>query len=297
MGMIKRTLITTLVLVLGYHFILPHLSRDYFWIPGQQRANYLRAQQFVHDSPVSVNVVVGSSMSNELNPEILGPGFVKLTFPAGGSFTGLDIIHQTGKQPPVLFIETNTLMRDTDKNLADDATSPWRRKLRDASPVFKEEGRPSNYQVGFLNAWVGRICHGVTKVLNGGKKAEPVAEQPMDASVMENVMKANREHLGKPPLESDLAARTKRLGEIVDALTKAGTKCVFFEMPIDPTLMDLAEPVAVRKAMALRFPQDRYTWLPIDLGADYKTSDGIHLVKADADKATRQVVEKAQSLK
>ena len=48
--MIKRTLITTLVLVLGYHFILPHLSRNYFWIPGQQRANYLRAQQFGHDA-------------------------------------------------------------------------------------------------------------------------------------------------------------------------------------------------------------------------------------------------------
>ena len=295
--MIKRTLITALVLVLGYHFILPHLSRNYFWIPGQQRANYLRAQQFVHDAPASANVVVGSSMSNELNQEILGPGFVKLTFPAGGSFTGLDIIHQTGKRPPVLFIETNTLMRDTDKGLADDATSPWRRKLRDASPVFKEEGRPSNYEVGFLNAWVGRICHGVTKVFNGGKKANPEAEQPMDASVMENVMKANREHLGRPPSETDLAARTQRLGDIVDALSKAGTQCVFFEMPIDPSLKDLAEPVAVREAMALRFPRERYAWLDFDRSRNYKTSDGIHLVKADADEVTRNIAALAQTRK
>lgn len=295
--MIKRTLITALVLVVGYHFILPHLSRNYFWIPGQQRANYVRAQQFVHDSSASANVVIGSSMANELNPEILGPGFVKLTFPAGGSFTGLDIIHQTGKRPPVLFIEINTLLRATDKGLADDATSSWRRKLRDASPVFKEEGRPSNFQVGFFNAWVGRICHGVTKVLSGGKKAEPAAEQPVDASVMENVMRANREHLDRPPLESDLTARTKRLGDIVDALTKAGTKCVFFEMPFDPTLMDLAEPLAIRKAMEARFPLDRYTWLPVDLGTGYQTSDGIHLVKGDADKVTRLILEKAQGLK
>ena len=295
--MIKRTLITAFFLVLGYHFILPHLSRNYYWIPGQQRANYLRAQQFVHDSPASANVVVGSSMANELNPEILGPGFVKLTFPAGGSFTGLDIIHQTGKRPPILFIESNTLMRDTDKGLADDATSPWRRKLRDASPVFKEEGRPSNYQVGFLNAWVGRICNGVTKVLHGGKKAKPAAEPPMDASVMENVMRANREHLNRPPSETDLAARTQRLGEIVDALTSAGTKCIFFEMPIDPTLMDLAEPAAVRRAMELRFPRDRYPWLPIDLSADYKTSDGIHLVEADANEVTRKIVSLTQTMK
>ncbi|MES2657324.1 MAG: hypothetical protein V4689_01840 [Verrucomicrobiota bacterium] len=295
--MIKRTLITALVLVLGYHFILPRLSRDYYWIPGQQRANYVRAQQFVHDSPKDANVVVGSSMSNELSQEILGPGFVKLTFPAGGALTGLDIIRETGKQPPVLFIESNTLLRDSDKQLADDVTSPWRRKLREASPVFKEEGRPSNFQVGFFNAWVGRVYNGVKKVLNGGKKAEPAVEKPMDASVFEDVMRANREFLGRPPKEGDLAARTKRLGDIVDELTKAGTKCVFFEMPVDPTLRELAEPVAVRTAMASRFPEDRYTWLRIDLGADYKTTDGVHLTRADADKATQIIAEKAKSAK
>ena len=119
----------------------------------------------------------------------------------------------------------------------------------------------------------------------------------MDPSVMENVMRANRENLDRSPSEAGLAARTKRLGDIVDSLTQAGTKCVFFEMPIDPTLKDLAEPKMVRQAMALRFPEDRYTWLPINLGEDYQTSDGIHLMKADADKATQQIVEKVQSLK
>lgn len=295
--MIKKSLITALVLVLGYHFILPHLSRDYYWIPGQQRANYVRAQQFVHDAPADANVLVGSSMANELSQEILGPGFVKLTFPAGGSFTGLDIIHQTGKRPPVVFIETNTLLRDTDKGLADDATSPWRRKLRDASPVFKEEGRPSNFQVGFLNTWVGRVCNGVAKVLNGGKKPAPAAEAPMDPAVMENVMKANRDVLGRTPSPEDLAARTKRLGDIVDALAKSGTKCVFFEMPIHPTLVDLSEPAAVRKAMAARFPRDRYIWLDFNSGRAYQTSDGIHLVKSDADEVAREVAGKAQGLK
>ncbi len=294
--MIKKSLITALVLVIGYHCVLPLLSKNYYWIPGQQRANYVRAQQFVHDARADAKVVVGSSMANELSQEILGPGFVKLTFPAGGSFTGLDIIHQAKKRPAVLFIETNTLLRDTDKGLADDATSAWRRKLRDASPIFKEEGRPSNYQVGFLNAWVGRVCNGVSKVLDGGKKIEVVAEAPMDPSVLENVMKANRDMLGRQPSVEELAARTKRLGEIVDALTKSGTQCIFFEMPIHPSLVELAEPVSVRKAMMDRFPHDRYTWLNFGGSSGYQTSDGIHLVKADADEVSRKIVAHSGSI-
>ncbi len=294
--MIKKSLITALVLVMGYHCVLPLLSKNYFWIPGQQRANYVRAQQFVHDAAADAKVVVGSSMANELSQEILGKDFVKLTFPAGGSFTGLDIIHQAEKRPAVLFIEINTLLRDTDKGLADDATSAWRRKIREASPIFKEEGRPSNYQVGFLNIWVGRVCNGVVKVLNGGNKSEVVADAPMDPSVLENVMKANREVLGRQPSEADLAARTKRLGEIVDKLTQAGTKCVFFEMPIHPSLVELSEPAAVRKTMLSRFPQEQYVWMTIAQSGADETSDGIHLVKAAADRVSQQLVEKVKSL-
>ena len=295
--MIKRSIITALALLLAYHFILPRLSRDYYWIPGQQRANYLRAQQYVHDSPQDLNVVVGSSMANELNAEILGPKFVKLTFPAGGSFTGLEIIHTTAKRPPLILIESNTLLRGADNGLLDDVLSPWRRKLRETSPVFKEEGRPSNYEVGFLNAWVSRVGKGITKVMNGGKKAAPAVEKPMDASVLEDVMKVNHENLNRQPSEKALAENITRMGEIVDGLAKAGSKCVFFEMPINTTLDDLAEPEAVRKAMKSRFPADKYTWLEFDRNHEYQTSDGIHLIRTEADEVTKKIVEQTESLK
>jgi hypothetical protein len=295
--MIKKSLITAFVLLLAYHFALPHLSRDYYWIPGQQRANYIRAQQYVNDSPSEVGVVVGSSMSNELSEEILGKDFVKLTFPAGGSFTGLDIIERSGKRPEFVLIEINMLLRATDDGLLDDSTSAWRRKLRTASPMFKEEGRPSNFQVGFLKGIVEKACNGFARIMNGGKKPEPVPPPPMDPEVMKEVMRANRDVLGKPVPGEDLAARVKRMGELVDGLAGAGTRCVFYEMPIDRTLVDLSSPAAVRKAMVDRFPKDKYDWIGIDPSRDYETSDGIHLVRPDADEVTRQILDAVEKLK
>lgn len=289
--MIKRSLITALVLLLGYHFILPHIPQGYFWIPGQQRANYASAQKFVHDVPADIKAVVGSSMANELSQEILGPGFVKLTFPAGGSFTGLDIIGNTGKRPSLLLIETNTVLRGADDSLVADATSGWRRQLRDATPALKEEGRPSNYAVGYLNIWVKRFCNLGNK-LTGKSKAPAAVEVPADPAMLENVMRVNRETLNRKPDQVKVDDEVRRFGEHVDALAAAGTRCVFFEMPIDSSLQELEEPAAVRRAMANRFPRDRYTWIDIPR-RDYRTSDGIHLVREEADEVTRKLVEAA----
>lgn len=288
--MIKKSLITALLLLLAYHFIQPRLSRDYYWVPGQQRANYIRAQQYVNDTADHAGVVVGSSMANELSQEILGPGLVKLTFPAGGSFSGLDIIRRSGKKPEVLLIETNTLLRDVDDVLTENAAGPWRRKLREVSPVFKDEGRPSNYEVGFLNTWVTRICHGFTRVMNGGKKPAPGPPKPIDPSVREDVLRSTREQLSKPVSKADLAARIRKLGEMVDAFTREGTRCYFFEMPFDPSLEPLKVPATVRAAMEARFPADKYRWIGIDRSRDYETSDGIHLVPADAEEVSRILV-------
>jgi len=289
--MIKRSIITALVLVAAWHFLLPRMSSDYYWVPGQQRAHYLRAQKYIHDTPREPAVVVGSSMANELSQDILGPDWVKLTFPAGGSFTGLEIVSKTGKRPPFVLIESNTLLRGADEAMLQDVLSPLRRGLREASPIFKEEGRPSNYQVGFLNAWVGRFGNGIVKLMGGAKTA--AAAPPADPSLMENVMRVNREHLDRVPAGKALATGMERMGELVDRLAAAGSQVVFFEMPIDPTLQHLAEPAAVRKAMVEHFPRDKYRWLDFDPRA-YLTSDGIHLVPEESAGLTRKIVEEVK---
>jgi len=294
--MIKKSLITALVLLLVYHFALPHLSRDYYWIAGQQRANYLRAQKFVHDTPADANVIVGSSMANTLSDEMLAGKYEKLTFPAGGSFTGLEIIAGTNKHPKVLWIESNTILRDADKSMLADVLSPWRRKLRDASPVFREEGRPSNFEVGLFNELVGKVCHGFAKITGAPKKPK-IAEHAIDPDVFANIMKVNRDYLDRAPSETVLASKVNHLGELIDQLTRTGTRCILFEMPIDSTLEPLAEPSAVRKAMEKRFPSDKYHWFAFDRDRSWQTTDGVHLVRSESDKVTGTMLRDADTFK
>ncbi|MEO8616555.1 MAG: hypothetical protein ABI600_15540 [Luteolibacter sp.] len=287
--MIKKSLITALILLMGYHFVLPHLSRYYYLIPGQQRANYLRAQQYVHDTPSDANVIVGSSMANALSDEVIGSKYVKLTFPAGGSLTGLEIIQGTGKQPKVLWIESNTILKALDRSMVQDVLSPWRRKLRDEFLVFREEGRPSNFETGFLKALVGKICKVFSKTKGTGESSVSV-EPTMDPAVLANIMKMTHESLSRVPAAGDLASRADRLGELVDGLMRRGTKCIFIEMPIDSSLKNLPEPVAVRTAMLKRFPAGQYHWFQPDRDHDYQTFDGVHLIKSESDKLTEKML-------
>lgn len=264
--MIRRSILVCAAAILAWHFLMPVVSGRFYTVPGMQRANYDRAQRFVHSAPADVKVIVGSSMSDRLDEVQLGPQHVKLTFPAGGPFTGLEIIRETGRRPPVVWIETNVITRDADQALLDDVLSPWRKKLREASSIFKEEGRPSEAGVGFLKSVISKIT----------KKTEtPAADQEADEDALEGIMKANRENLSKPV--PDLQQRVSRLASYVDELTANGTICVLFEMPVDESLKNLTNPASIREAVSARFPKDKYRWLEMDSERPWKTTDGIHL--------------------
>src|SRR5205085_8036698 len=131
-----------------------HLSRHFFKIFGQQRLNYQVAQRYVFDVPTDTNVVAGSSMAEKLDDELLGPSFCKLTLPGGSVFTSLEMISLAQKHPRIIFIETNVLSRDSDKDLLHDLFNPWMAVLRRRSNIFREEGRPSNFVAGFADACV-----------------------------------------------------------------------------------------------------------------------------------------------
>ena len=281
--MIKRSMLVCAAAILAWHLIMPCLPRTFYAIPGMQRANHLHAQRFVHDTPDGARVIVGSSMSERLDARALGANHVKLTFPGGGPFTGLEIVRSTGRRPPVLWIETNVIIRDAEADLLADTLSPWRMRLRDRSAVFKEEGRPSNYGVGFVKAVIVKVCRMTSSLSDGAPKSADYSQRAMDTAVFDDIMKENRAHLDRQPASADLAQRVDRLGKYIDELTAAGSKCVCFEMPIDASLKDLAEPAAIRKALKERFPPGKYHWLDLSRDMPYQTSDGIHLVPTDAD--------------
>lgn len=291
--MIQRSILVCAAVILAWHLLMPRIPRKFFTIPGMERSNYFRAQGFVHDTAADAKkVIVGSSMSDRLSA---GEGFDKLTFPAGGPFTGLELIRATGRRPPVVWIESNMILRDPEANLLADVLSPWRRLTREASPVFMEAGRPSNHGVGVFEASVRKGCKLGSRLT--GSPAERDGAWVLDQAVMDGVMAVYRAQLSKVPDGDDLAKRVARMAEYADELTGAGCKVVFFELPIDESLKELAEPAAIRKAMKERFPSDHYHWLDLSRDTPYEMADGVHLVPAEADFVVRRMLDFENTLK
>jgi hypothetical protein len=89
---IRKSIFTALVLLALYHVALPHLPHRFYQVLGQQRNNYLRAQHYVFDVPANTSVIVGSSMTETLNDQILSPDYFKFVLSGGSVFSSLEII-------------------------------------------------------------------------------------------------------------------------------------------------------------------------------------------------------------
>jgi hypothetical protein len=289
--MIKKSLVTAFVMVVAYHFLLPHISHKFFQFLGQQRSNYVLAQRYVYDVPAEKKVIVGSSIAETLNNEALGPGYSKLTLAGGSIFTSLEIIERSGKKPPIILIETNVLEREPDKELLHDLFGPPFYQLRQRSQIFREEGRPANFIGGIAEACVRKTCEWTARILYGPKP--PGSSEPEGASpaLREKLLRIEHEGWDRKPPPDLLKKQTNQLGYYVDALTRQGVLCILFEMPVGSSLSNLSSPRLWRQAMNERFPPDKYHWLTFDRSRDYQTRDGVHLVHAEAERVTQVVID------
>lgn len=290
--MIRKSLLAALIILGAYHFLFPHLSQRFYQILGQQRGIYLRAQRYLFDVPKETMVIVGGSMSGMLNDDLLGPGYFKLTFPGDSAFTALEIIRRTGNKPVAVLIETNAFVKDVNREVLSDLFSPGLRQLRRSSEIFREQGRPSNFVAGIVEAFVRKTCLWVSAIFSRGESASASspATPTLHPALAAELMRIEREEWDSKPSPAFLAKQTTQLAHYVDLLSRDGSLCILFEMPIDSSLSNLSGPRAWREAMKERFPEDKYHWLSFEDNHIYQTSDGVHLVRAEADRLSEVMV-------
>ena len=291
MRLIGKTLLLVIVMLVVYHVVWPHLSRKYFLLSGMQRDNYSRAQRYFYDTPDRASVILGSSLSLRLDEQALGPDALKLAFGGGNIWTGLEIIRKAGKHPAIVLIEINQIAWNRNDEMLGDLFSPGWSTLRRWSGIFREEGRPSNFVVGRLEVLVRKGCRLGDRILDFSPDPDPNQVNP---ELFDRLLSMHRRMLYDVLPEADLATRTARLAEQVNALTAGGSVCVFYEMPIHSSLVDLPAPVAVRDAMQKQFPRDKYYWLSFPSDHVYQTSDAYHLTQTEANKLSELI---AQQLK
>src|SRR5579862_1872882 len=144
----KKSLATTLILLLAYQVILPYVPRRYMLEQVRQQGNILKAEEYLCSSNQPCQVIVGSSLSARLNPSVLGKDCFNLALNGGSALTGLELLVRSGARPRLVLVEINNLDREVDRAFVDDEISPVFSLLRRHFSIFREENRPADLVAG-----------------------------------------------------------------------------------------------------------------------------------------------------
>ena len=270
--MIARALLLLVPLAVGYSLLAPHLlPQAALTDPAESQImrNLVRAEQVLRADPPAKAVLLGTSMSERLEDP---PGIANLSMSGCSPATGLAVLHRAGIAPRILLVETNyfpgSVSPDVYGNLF--GSLPW--GLRKAVPLFGYSYRPATVLVNGIRWRIRQHRAGAGRQAEGGVSPELFAR--LLAEELEKFQEPVERARELPHLE-------EVRGMIEELTVRGGTQVVFFEMPVHPAVAASPRYVTHRAILRAEFPPERYTWLSLP-EADYRTTDGVHLLSSSA---------------
>lgn len=244
--------------------------------------NIVKAQRYVYqDNSALKMVVVGSSLSANLNVKDIGEGVKSIALGGGASQTGLEIVKRNRSKPPIVLVEINdTIARKVDLDLVNSLYNPVFYWLRLYLPVMREEYRPVSVFVDALKSRsksdrklsreeLDRLeARNLTPELSkkGIQMAVDVESQPLSAKDAESITK-----------EAEFIKN-----QIAEIQKNGGTKVVLFDIPQESVVDAQIRRKQVRELVKQLFGPESFEWLPPPPPREWRTNDGIHLIRSDA---------------
>ena len=238
---------------------------------SQWGANHIVAERWLL-GPGADTVLVGSSMSARLPGSALGPRIANLGMPGIHALDALAVARAHRAPLRQVVIESNVLYWPPNPEFIGDVLSPVRQGLLRTVPAFRTEHQPLNLLIRLLRS--------------EGGDAAPTRADPrlLDAEVARQAAM-----LATPPPAADWDAALARLDAMVQALRADGTEVRFVELPMDPRLAASPRQSAARAELLRRYPPEQWRWLRLDGAGPWATTDGVHLLAADASRAASAI--------
>lgn len=257
--MILRALLTALVLSGIYSAALK-------WVPASwprsgvtlHQANIVRAEAVMYSDRVPDNLLVGTSLTERLEPKDLGPEFARLAFTAGSGVTGLEMVRRSALKPRRVFIESNLLYHTVDAEVIDYFYSLPLSWLREHLTALRQSNQPANLFYSWVKSW---------------KKAKPEKFGP---ELLRIALNDHVRHGAALP-EATITSVMDGLEKDVDYLRTSGIEVTFVQFPEHPEIAVMPLNLTFRAALRTRFPEAKYHWLYPDKSVHYETTDGMHL--------------------
>jgi len=250
----------------------------------QRQHNIIRAQRYVYrdDSDLKM-VIVGSSLAGNLNEKHIGEGVKTIAFGAGSSKTGLEIVKRSKSKPQIVLVEMNDVnfLRKLDSELLDSLYHPIYYWMRQYLRMLREEYRPASV---FINSFKSRLQQNLERMSR--KELDSLESRNVTPEISQKVIQTVVDNESKPLSEKDAETMIQEAdlmrNQIAEIKKNIGVKVVLFEIPRESRVNATLRMKQVRELAKKLFPPDRFEWLPPPKEREWRTNDGIHLIRSDA---------------
>lgn len=245
--------------------------------------NIVKAQRYVYQDNSDLRMVmVGSSLGANLNVKDIGEGVKSIALGGGASQTGLEIVKRSKSKPAIVLVEINdTIVRKIDVELVNSLYHPIFYGLRQYLPMMREEYRPISVLVDSFKSRSKQsmkpIAREVLDSLEGRNLTPQLSQKAIETTVDIQSKPLSEKDAKNMKLEADLIKT-----QIAEIKKNSGAKVVLFDIPLESRVNGAIRMKQVRELAKQLFPPDRFEWLPPPKEREWRTNDGIHLIRSDA---------------
>ncbi|MEQ6121910.1 hypothetical protein AAOP42_20410 [Reichenbachiella sp. MALMAid0571] len=243
----------------------------------------IRAENLILSDTYFEKIIVGSSLSVNLNYGQFDHTWSNLSFSGLSIYEGLEIIHHLEQKPKYLFIEINVLLRDKDTFFLEHLFNPIKYPIKKKLSILKESQQP----VSLIGEPL--LYHLIRKLMPSNKSNN----NPKIVDIKKELVQKMSKDYDIVPIDK-IQNQIALLKKLLTPIENHGTKVILFEMPIDQALCNTPLTIAIRQAIKNAFPQ--YFFIEHPDCTEYSTSDGIHLDHDSALKFVNYFKDKIQQI-
>ena len=247
------------------------------------QSNVVKAQRYVHQDESDLKMVlIGSSLAAYLNVKDIGEGVKSLALGGGASQTGLEIVKRSKSKPRIVLVEINeTIIRKIDSELLDSLYHPIFYWMRQYLPMLREEYRPISVFINYLKSRSPqnqeRMSREALDSLEGRNVTPELSQKAIQTTVDTQSIPLSEKDVKTLKQEADLMRN-----QIAQIKKNTGAKVVLFDIPQESRVNSTIRIKQVRELAKKLFPPDRFEWLPPPKEREWRTNDGVHLIRSDA---------------
>jgi hypothetical protein len=282
--MIKKSIIFTIFLLICWNFLIQY--KPFSLSQHQWQDNIISAEKFIYDIDSIDNLIVGSSLARKLQMDSL-PNFYNLSLGGQSIFDGLNILRNKKNLPRNVFIETNVFVRGENSNFNEIVSSSILNKLKESSSIFRTDKQPLAY-VGkrvvspIVSGFFYKIIYMVRdKIKLEFQPKETINPSESGNTIFDKMLALQLDNYSKDIDTSMMNNRFESLKNHIEFLESKGVKVFFFEMPVNPALLELNRSKYLRHRVKSEFQNNYFISLPDNIEI-YKTGDGIHLTSEES---------------